>query len=79
MIQNSLDNVLILEDDAAFMYSDWTGFGSYWQSILRDLPASYDIIILSAFGNMHKKGEKITDHIYLAQQSRQASMYMVSV
>jgi len=78
MVQQSLDNVLVLEDDAAFAQSDWTSKESVWQKILRDLPESYDLLLLSAFGNNRRRGEKITDHIYLAQQSRVASMYLIS-
>ena len=78
MIQQSLDNVLVLEDDAEFMQSDWTSKDSVWQKIIRDLPPSYDLVLLSAFGNMRKRGKKITDHLYIAQQSRVASMYLIS-
>ena len=78
MIQQSLDNVLVLEDDATFMQSDWTSKDSDWQNIIRDLPPSYDLVLLSAFGNMRKRGKKITNHLYLAQQSRVASMYLIS-
>ena len=77
MVEKSLENVLILEDDAAFVYSDFTSHDSLWQHILANLPASYDMIFLSGFGR-HNVGKKITDHIYLGQVSRVASMYMIS-
>ena len=38
MIQHSLENVLVLEDDAAFMHSDWVSKDSVWQKIMQDLP-----------------------------------------
>ena len=79
MIHKSLDNVLFLEDDAEFMQSDWTGNNdSDWQKIIEDLPPSYDLVLLSAFGNMRKRGKMITDQLYLAQQNRVASMYLIS-
>jgi len=78
MVQQSLDNVLILEDDAAFMHSGWTDRDSYWQKIIRELPPDYDLVFLSGFGAMHNQGKRITDHLYLAQQSRVASMYLTS-
>ena len=78
MVQKSLDNVLILEDDAEFMNSDWTSRNSIWQKIITNLPPSYDLLLLSGFGNKHMIGEKTTEHIYLAQESRTAAMYLTS-
>ncbi|KAL7533180.1 hypothetical protein ACHAXR_009057 [Thalassiosira sp. AJA248-18] len=77
MVQQSLDNVLILEDDAAFAYSDWTSKNSVWQKILTDLPADYDIVFLSNYGRP-RRGVKVTENLYLAQQSRVASAYLIS-
>ena len=38
----------------------------------------YDLLFLSGFGNMHNRGVKVTDHLYLAQQSRVVSVYLTS-
>ena len=77
MVQKSLANVLVLEDDAEFIHGDWATRDSIWQKIIRDLPASYDLLFLSGFG-AHKRGNKVTNHIYLAQQSAVSSMYLIS-
>jgi len=47
MVKHSLENVLILEDDAAFFHSDWAGENSLYQQIMKDLPADYDMIFFS--------------------------------
>ena len=77
MVHHSLDNVLVLEDDATFV-SDWTREDSVWQKIVRALPMTYDLLFLSGCCRIHKRGKKITDHLYLAQQSRVSSMYLIS-
>eukprot|EP00566_Odontella_aurita_P004671 CAMPEP_0113595116 /NCGR_PEP_ID=MMETSP0015_2-20120614/39467_1 /TAXON_ID=2838 /ORGANISM="Odontella" /LENGTH=786 /DNA_ID=CAMNT_0000502215 /DNA_START=238 /DNA_END=2593 /DNA_ORIENTATION=+ /assembly_acc=CAM_ASM_000160 len=76
-IQHSLRNVLVLEDDATFLQPDWRSSDSLWQTILRDLPADYDAVFLSGCCG-HNHGERITEHLYLAQSSRVSSMYMIS-
>ena len=47
MVKHSLENVLILEDDAAFLHSDWAGENSFYQQIMKDLPVDYDMIFFS--------------------------------
>ena len=78
MVEHSLQNVLVLEDDATFVHTDWTDSDSLWQHMLRNLPTDYDMLILSGCCGLHKMGIKITEHIYLSQASRVSSMYLIS-
>jgi GR25 family glycosyltransferase involved in LPS biosynthesis len=78
MVQHSLQNVLILEDDATFLQSDWKSPQSLWQHILKVLPADYDMLFLSGCCELHNIGTQISEHLYLAQSSRVSSMYLIS-
>lgn len=78
MIKQSLDNVLVLEDDAQFVHLDWTSEDSAYQELLRDLPPDYDILFLCGRPGAFNYGEKLTERLYLGQHSRQASMYLIS-
>lgn len=78
MVEQNLTNVLVLEDDATFLTSDWRTDSSLWKSILRDLPVDYDMVMLSGFDNWHRHGNKVGKYLYLAQTSRVSSMYLVS-
>jgi GR25 family glycosyltransferase involved in LPS biosynthesis len=73
-----LTNVLVLEDDATFLQSDWLSTQSQWQLLLKYLPLDYDLVMLSSFANFHRRGIQVSKHLYLAQQSRVSSMYLVS-
>jgi GR25 family glycosyltransferase involved in LPS biosynthesis len=78
MVNQNLTNVLVLEDDATFLTSDWLTDSSLWKSILRELPLNYDMVMLSGFSSWHNHGAKVGEHLYLAQTSRVSSMYLVS-
>ena len=77
-----LHNVLVIEDDADFEIDgigrDWTQEGHIWQQILHELPPDYDLVMLSGFPGMRRRGTKLTERLYLAQESRVSSMYLVS-
>lgn len=76
--ERGLNNSLVLEDDATFRQSDWLSPSSQWQLILKYLPSDYDLVMLSSYANLHKRGKQVSEHLYLAQQSRVSSMYLVS-
>jgi GR25 family glycosyltransferase involved in LPS biosynthesis len=76
--ERGLTNVLVLEDDATFLQSDWLSPSSQWQLLLKHLPSDYDLVMLSSLANFHRRGKQISKHLYLAQQSRVSSMYLVS-
>ena len=78
VIHNSLQNVLVLEDDATFVHTDWRSSNSTWQKIIRDLPHDYDVLFLSGCCDIHNVGTKVTENLYFAQASRVTSMYMIS-
>jgi len=74
----NMSNALILEDDARFFQSDWLTNSSQWQSVLKELPFDYDLVMLSAYGNFARRGKKISENLFLSQQSRVSSMYLIS-
>jgi len=78
MIQQSLDNVLVLEDDASFANSDWISKESAWQDHLQRLPPDYDILFACGVEGTFNRGVRITKHLYFGQHSRAADMYMIS-
>lgn len=78
ILTNNLRNALILEDDARFLQLDWLSESSQWQTILRELPVNYDLVMLSAFENLARQGKQVGKHLFLAQSSRVSSMYLVS-
>jgi len=78
MMQQNITNVLVLEDDAVFLQTDWISASSQWQNILLELPKDYDILMLSGYKNFHRRGKQISKHLFLAQQSRVSSAYVIS-
>jgi GR25 family glycosyltransferase involved in LPS biosynthesis len=76
--ERRLTHVLVLEDDARFLHPDWLSPSSQWRSMFKELPSDYDLVMLSSYGNLHRRGTQIGKHLYLAQQSRVSSMYLVS-
>ena len=78
MLRRNLSNVLVLEDDARFLQADWRSASSQWQMTLKELPADYDLVMLSSFAGYERQGKQIGKHLFLAQASRVSSMYLVS-
>jgi hypothetical protein len=58
MIRHSLQNVLVLEDDAKFLHKDWKSEGSIWQKILASLPSDYDMLFVQ--GPLPAKGKFVS-------------------
>ena len=78
MVKQNLTNVLILEDDATLLTSNWSTDSSLWKFVLKDLPFTYDMVMLSSFGNLRRQGEKVGKNLFLAQASRVSRMYVLS-
>lgn len=78
MVERNLTNVLVLEDDARFFQVDWRSPSSQWQTLLQELPPDYDLVMLSAYDGWAKRGLQIRKHLWLAQQGRVSSAYLVS-
>ena len=78
LLENDLHRALVLEDDARFFEFDWLTNSSQWQTMLRELPADYDLVMLSGLENFERRGKQISKHLFFAQQSRVSSMYLVS-
>jgi len=80
-------NALILEDDATFVdegmgpSGTWHGEKGIFQTILRDLPVDYDIVMLSRYDYTDSQTvhlPRVGNHLILAQSSRVASAYLIS-
>ena len=78
IVEHSLDNVLVLEDDASFLHPDWIGKDSLWQEMLQNLPPDYDVLILCGEAGRFIKGKKISEHLFLGQHSRATDAYLIS-
>mmetsp|Transcript_26709 Transcript_26709/g.67390 ORF Transcript_26709/g.67390 Transcript_26709/m.67390 type:complete len:529 (+) Transcript_26709:204-1790(+) len=78
MFRYGIQNAFIMEDDATVTVPDWYSNKSMWQVILRDLPADYDMVMLSPFSDTSKRGKRINQHLNLVQESRVAILYLVS-
>ena len=80
------NNAIILEDDATFEEtvsgkSVWHDENGVFRTMLRDLPADYDIVMLSRYDpvdSLNTGKPRIGNHLVLAQQSRVASAYLIS-
>jgi len=79
-------NALILEDDATFIDNvmgkeTWFDEHGVFQTILRDLPADYDMVMLSRYDHTDIQTALLPRtgrHLVLAQSSRVASAYLIS-
>jgi hypothetical protein len=79
-------NAIIIEDDATFVphvmqTETWLQPQGVFQSILRDLPSDYDIVMLSRFDHTDTTTThlpRVGRHLVLAQSSRVSSAYLIS-
>lgn len=78
MIRRGYSNVLMMEDDCLLNpNSNWRGYNSQYQTILRDLPTDYDIVFLGGKNVRYLNGTRHGK--YLTEETGQRAMELTLV
>jgi len=75
MINDNIDNVLVLEDDALFSENFVEEFNSY----TKELPNDYDLLWVGSCCGLHAPNITIDKHIYQIEGSRCTHAYLISL
>lgn len=80
MMRKGLQNVVVMEDDAAFNYGSFPSPAQSLNDLVAEVPHDYDMVQLSGCLGMHAGKNKINEHLYgPGYASRCASGYLVSL
>lgn len=74
MIENDIENVLVLEDDALFNDNFITDFNSY----IDELPSDYDLLWVGSCCGLHANPLENGKHIYRKDGSRCTHAYLIN-
>lgn len=78
MLKMGLDMVIVMEDDAFLFDKAPLHSNTQWNTIMQDLPADFDLVMMSKQVDIRHEGPAVGEYLVLAQQAELSSMYLIS-